>query len=269
MATYIVGDIQGCLSALRRLLEHIRFDPAKDKLLVAGDIVSRGEDSLGTLRFLYGMRHCVGGVLGNHDLHLLALAHGATALKPYEQDLAEILHAPDKDPLLHWVQQLPLAMYFPEQDTLLTHAGWPPLWSLTELLAYSAEVETQLRGSEASNFFTQMYGNEPNLWDDNITGMPRLRLITNYLTRMRFVDSAGALNLRLKCPPKEAPLPYVPWFKLPDHRRKNTRIVFGHWAALEGQSHTENVEAIDTGCVWGGGLTAYCLESQQRFHVPS
>lgn len=268
MATYIVGDIQGCLSALKRLLNQIQFDPAKDKLLVAGDIVHRGEDSLGTLRFLYAMRHCVEGVLGNHDLHLLALAHGAIELKPYEQDLADILQAPDKAQLLHWIQQFPLAMHFSEYNTLLTHAGWPPQWSLAELLSYSSEVETMLRSGNAKEFFLHMYGNEPSLWDDNLSGFPRLRLITNYLTRMRFIDNTGALHLRFKCSPKDAPSPYFPWFKQENHQRSTTRIVFGHWAALEGESHTQGVEALDTGCVWGGGLTAYCLETQQRFYLP-
>lgn len=267
MATYIVGDIQGCLGALKRLLHAIQFNPVEDKLLVAGDVVSRGEDSLGTLRFLYEMRHCVGGVLGNHDLHLLALAHGAAELKSHEQDLARILQAPDRTPLLQWLQRFSMALYFSEYDTVLTHAGWPPQWNLTELLQHSDELETVLHGPRAHEFFHHMYGNEPNQWHPELSGMPRLRLITNYLTRMRFVDAHGALNLRLKCPPKEAPAPYIPWFTFTPHQRGNTRIVFGHWAALEGQSHTPNVEAIDTGCVWGSALTAYCLESGERFSV--
>src|SRR5699024_3602609 len=266
MATYIIGDIQGCLSALKRLLIKIQFNPAEDTLLVAGDVVSRGEDSLGTLRFLYNMRHCVGGVLGNHDLHLLALASTGTLPKPHEQDLADILQAPDCEPLLGWLQRLSMALYFPEQDALLTHAGWPPQWHLAELLEYSGELEAVLHSSRADAFFKHMYGNEPKLWSEQLTGMPRLRLITNYLTRMRFVDTHGALNLKLKGKPQDAPAGYKPWFKAP-HQRGNTRVIFGHWAALEGKSQTEGVEAIDTGCVWGGELTAYCLESQERFSV--
>src|SRR5690625_808548 len=268
MATYIVGDIQGCLGALKRLLAKIHFNPVTDKLLVAGDVVSRGEDSLGTLRFLYQMRESVGGVLGNHDLHLLALASTGKTPQPHEQDLAEILDAPDSQQLLRWLQGLSMAIYFPEQEALLTHAGWPPQWRLTELLQYSSELEAVLRSSNADAFFEHMYGNEPELWNEQLTGMPRLRLITNYLTRMRFVDNKGALNLKLKGKPQDAPAGYKTWFKAP-HQRGKTRIIFGHWAALEGNSGTEGVEAIDTGCVWGGSLTAYCLESQKRYSVPA
>lgn len=267
MATYIVGDIQGCLSALKRLLAKVQFNPAADTLLVAGDVVSRGEDSLGTLRFLYGMRHCVDGVLGNHDLHLLALASTNATPKPHEWDLADILQAPDRQLLLEWLQSLSMALYFPEQNALLTHAGWPPQWRLAELLEYSGELESVLHSSRADAFFKHMYGNEPKQWSEQLTGMPRLRLITNYLTRMRFVDAHGALNLKLKCKPQEAPEGYQPWFQATPHHRGNTRIIFGHWAALEGKSQTKDVEAIDTGCVWGGELTAYCLESQERFSV--
>lgn len=268
MATYVVGDVQGCYSALQQLLTKLQFNPATDHLVLAGDLVNRGEDSLATLRLLYGMRSHVSGVLGNHDLHLLALAHGVREPQAHEQDLAAILTAPDSQALLGWLQGLPLAHYFAAHDTLLTHAGWPPQWSLTELLQYSAEVSAVLQSSQASLYFAHMYGNEPSGWHPQLVGPERWRVITNYLTRMRLLkQSDNSLNLTAKASPQEAPAGYLPWFKQLPHQRGNTRILFGHWAALQGQAHTANVEALDSGCVWGGCLTAYCLETQQRTQV--
>lgn len=268
MATYVVGDIQGCYSALQRLLTLVQFTPGEDHLVVAGDMVSRGEDSLATMRFLYSIKESVSGVLGNHDLHLLALAHQVRSPKPSESDLTAILDAPDSDQLLQWLQTLPLALYFAEHDTLLTHAGWPPQWSLKALLRYSAEIETVLQGEQAQLFFDHMYGNEPNCWHDHLNGPERWRVITNYLTRMRFLHASdNSLELKLKTKPNEAPSGYIPWFKQAQHKRGSTRVLFGHWAALEGKADVENVEALDSGCVWGGSLTAYCLETQKRYQM--
>lgn len=268
MATYVVGDIQGCYSALQRLLSKLQFNPGADHLVLAGDLVNRGEDSLATLRLLHGMREHVSGVLGNHDLHLLALAHGVREPQANEEDLAAILAAPDSTALLSWLQSFPLAHYFTVHDTLLTHAGWPPQWSLAELLQYSAEVGEVLQSSQAGLYFSHMYGNEPNSWSPQLEGPERWRVITNYLTRMRLLKQTdNSLNLTAKASPKDAPLGYLPWFQQRSHQRGNTRILFGHWAALKGQAHTPNVEALDSGCVWGGYLTAYCLETQQRTQV--
>lgn len=268
MATYVVGDVQGCYSALQRLLEHIHFIPGTDHLVLAGDLVNRGEDSLATLRFLYGMREHVSGVLGNHDLHLLALAHGAREPKASEQDLIAILTAPDANTLLNWLQQFPLALYFTAHDTLLTHAGWPPQWSLTDLLRYSEEVTQVLRSDQAPLYFANMYGNKPSTWHERLEGPERWRVITNYLTRMRLLgETDNRLNLTAKEGLAKTPSGYLPWFQQHPHLRGNTRILFGHWAALEGRSQTPNVEALDSGCVWGGCLTAYCLETQERHQI--
>ena len=264
MSTYAIGDIQGCLSAFEQLLADIRFDPAQDHLLLAGDLVSRGEDSLGTLRRIYALRDNITCVLGNHDLHLLALAAGAAPVRAKERDLGEILAAPDRDILLGWLRHQPLAVDLPAFGAILVHAGVPPLWSASETLARAAEVQAVISGDSASNFFHAMYGNTPAAWDDQLTGMPRLRVITNYLTRMRFVDETGALELSSKGEANEPPPGFMPWFQHPRRRATDIRILFGHWAALDGQVQGNNLEALDTGCVWGGSLTALRLEDNRR-----
>lgn len=265
MSTYAIGDIQGCLGAFNALLTDIAFDPAKDHLLLAGDLVSRGEDSLGTLRRIYALRDNVTCVLGNHDLHLLALAAGAAEVRPKERDLGEILAAEDRDTLLDWLRHQPLAVALPDFGALLVHAGVPPLWSASETLARAAEVAAVIAGDNANEFFHAMYGNTPAAWDDQLTGMPRLRVITNHLTRMRFVDEAGALELSTKGEADEPPPGFMPWFQHPRRKATDVRILFGHWAALAGQVQGANLEALDTGCVWGGSLTALRLEDNRRF----
>ncbi len=267
MATYVVGDLQGCFSALQQLLARIAFNPEQDTLIFAGDLVSRGEDSLSTLRLLHRLGSAVQAVLGNHDLHLLALAHGVAQPKAKEKDLEAILTAPDGPELLSWLQSFPLVKYLPHHNTVITHAGWHPFWSLKALLAHGEEVTQVLQGPKAGAFFHHMYGNEPAQWQPTLTGMARLRFITNAFTRMRFLTATGALNLTVKGPPHEAPEELIPWFKYPSHHRHHRRVLFGHWAALEGRTDVAQVEALDTGCVWGGCLTALCLETQQRFQV--
>ncbi|WP_111655786.1 symmetrical bis(5'-nucleosyl)-tetraphosphatase [Isoalcanivorax indicus] len=266
MSTYAIGDIQGCLGAFNSLLERIAFDPDRDRLLLAGDLVSRGEDSLGTLRRIYALRHAVTCVLGNHDLHLLALAAGAANVRPKERDLAEILAAPDRDLLLDWLRQQPLAVALPDFNALLVHAGVPPLWSAADTLARAAEVQAVLRSEQASDFFHAMYGNTPAAWSDDLNGMTRLRVITNYLTRMRFVAMDGAMDLSTKGEADTAPPGFMPWFQHPGRRATDVRILFGHWAALEGRVSESQLEALDTGCVWGGRLTALRLDDNHRFH---
>lgn len=266
MSTYVIGDIQGCLGAFQRLLAEIGFDPARDRLLLAGDLVSRGEDSLGTLRLVYRLRDSITAVLGNHDLHLLALAGGAVAPRAKERDLVEILEAPDRDTLLDWLRHQPLALHLPAHNSLLTHAGLPPGWSIAQTLARATEVEAVLQSDRRADYFNAMYGNAPAAWDDSLTGMTRLRVITNYLTRMRFVDADGALDLTTKGEADAPPAGFVPWFQHPARRDPSVRILFGHWAALEGRTPPQaNVEALDTGCVWGGRLTALRLEDGVRF----
>ena len=265
MSTYAIGDLQGCLDAFNQLLDIIGFQPGRDRLLLAGDLISRGPNSLGTLRRVYELREHLTCVLGNHDLHLLAIAHGAIDVRKKEQDLQEILDAPDCAQLLGWLQQRPLFHDEPHFDAVLVHAGIPPLWSIDQTRDRAREVEAVLRSEQASDYFNHMYGNEPARWNDALPIPMRWRVITNYLTRMRFVDQDGALELKTKGTADTPPPGCLPWFDHPQRREKTTRILFGHWAALEGAVEHENCEALDTGCVYGGALTAYRLEDGRRF----
>ncbi|GAA5525773.1 bis(5'-nucleosyl)-tetraphosphatase, symmetrical [Microbulbifer aestuariivivens] len=264
MATYAIGDIQGCYEPFMRLLDKVHFCPDRDKLWLAGDMVHRGPDSLSTLRFLYEHRAQVTAVLGNHDLHLLALAHGAKRLTDREHDLAKILRAKDADKLLSWLQGLPLVVH--KKDFTMVHAGIPPMWSVSKALELSREVHRALADDAmAKAFFYGMYGNEPHCWDDHLLGIERLRAITNYCTRMRFCKADGTLDLVTKRGPEAGHNGYKPWFSHPERKTRNNKIIFGHWAALEGRADTPNVYALDTGCVWGGYLTALRLGDEKFF----
>ena len=271
MATWAVGDIQGCLGALERLLERAGFDWRRDTLWSVGDIVNRGPDCLGTLRFLYAHREQVRMVLGNHDLHLLAVAAGVR--KPSRSDtLDEILAASDRDEMLAWLQHQPLLHQ--ERDVTLVHAGIPPQWTVSEAAERAREVEAVVRGPEARGFFTDMYGNRPDGWSPDLAGMERLRVITNYFTRMRYCDADGRLDLVSKGP-LEAPGgpaaddPAIDaWFRHPARRSRNDRIVFGHWASLQGRTNDDNAIGLDTGCVWGNAMTLYNIDSGERVTEP-
>lgn len=263
MTVWAIGDIQGCLASFERLLAKIRFDHTADRLWLVGDLVNRGPDSLGTLRRIHALRDRVHVVLGNHDLHLLAVAAGAQSCKK-KDTFGDILAAPDRDELLGWLQQQPLLHYDAQQDAVMTHAGIPPAWSLFDAQRLAREVEDVLRGPRAGEFFRAMYGNEPARWDESLAGTDRLRTITNYLTRMRFVDGEGTLDLLSKEGLDTAPPGFVPWFDAPGRRCTGTRIVFGHWAALQGRVDVPNVLALDTGCVWGYELTALNLVTGAR-----
>ena len=265
MSTYAIGDLQGCLGAFERLLALVQFDPRRDQLLLAGDLVARGPDSLGTLRRVHALRERVRCVLGNHDLHLLALAHGAAPVRNKDADLVAILNAPDRDELLHWLQQQPLLLELPEFGAVMAHAGIPPLWTLDQARSRAREVEAVLRGPQAVEFFRHMYGNEPTGFDDHLQGPTRWRVITNHFTRMRFVNAAGELELASKGDASAPPPGYLPWFDHPQRRLTDVRILFGHWAALAGDVAIDNIEALDSGCVWDGFLTALRLDDMQRF----
>ncbi len=264
MATYAVGDIQGCLKPLQALLIHIKFNPKLDTLWVAGDMVNRGPESLKTLRFLYHLRHSLKIVLGNHDLHLLAIAAGYRNPTPSDT-LNDILNSPDRDILLEWVRQQPLVHHDKKLGYTMVHAGIPPQWSIKKALRYSQEVETVLKSKKINAFLQSMYGNEPSQWNKHLKGMDRLRIITNYLTRMRFCTTTGKLELNTKAGLNSAPVGYLPWYAHTKRKTNNDKIIFGHWAALEGQADHDNVFAIDTGCVWGGKLTMMRLEDQKLF----
>ena len=263
MTTWAIGDLQGCLPAFEQLLKRIRFDATADTLWLVGDLVNRGPDSLGTLRRVYALRDRVRVVLGNHDLHLLAVASGAHPPRR-KDDFGAILAAPDREQLLGWLQQQPLLHYDAALDTVMTHAGIPPQWSLLDAQRLAREVEEALRGPQALAYFRDMYGNEPACWSESLSGSTRLRTITNYFTRMRFVDAGGALDLASKEGLDTAPPGFAPWFAAPHRRCDGVRIVFGHWAALQGRVDVPNVLALDTGCVWGGALTAVNLVSGTR-----
>lgn len=263
MAVYAIGDIQGCYDQLQALLEQIAFDPARDRLWFAGDLVNRGPRSLETLRLARSLNAIC--VLGNHDLHLLAAATVPRALKK-KDTLRQILDAPDAGPLLDWLRQRPLLHHDGELDYTLIHAGLPPQWDLASARARAAEVECVLRGDDRHEFFAHMYGNQPDRWSPSLSGMERLRFITNCFTRLRFCDSEGRLALEEKGAPGSQPAHLRPWFAWPQRRSRDARILFGHWSTL-GAYDGDGVHALDTGCLWGGKLTAARLDaaSPRRF----
>lgn len=271
MSIYAIGDIQGCYRPLRKLLNSVDFKPGRDELWCVGDLINRGPDSLDTLRFLSDINDSVTLVLGNHDLHFLAMYHGCTDTGG-RHTLDRLLAAPDCDALAEWLRFQPLVhdrvLEYPEgrQHYLMVHAGVPPGWSRQDTLARAAEVETALQGRNFRAYLLNMYGNKPDCWDDSLSGYERLRLITNYLTRMRFCTADGKLNLSNKAGLDTAPAGYHPWYEF-EQLTPETIILFGHWAALEGQTGRPGVYALDTGCVWGRELSMMRLEDHQLFSV--
>ena len=265
MSTYVVGDIQGCFEPFQHLLKQVRFNPDKDRLWSTGDLINRGPQNLETLRWFYTHRDNVTVVLGNHDLHLMAVSAGAR--KPSRSDnIHDIIEADDREPLLEWLRYRPLVHH--ENKVTLVHAGIPPMWHVEDALARASEVETVLQSENTMAFFRAMYGNEPSAWKDDLTGMTRLRVITNYFTRMRYCTSESELDLISKGPePVSDVLPgeeVAPWFRHSNRLTKDETILFGHWASLEGCSDDPNIIGLDTGCVWGRTLTFYELETGQR-----
>jgi len=265
MATYAIGDIQGCYDELRRLLDHIEFDPAVDKLWCVGDLVNRGPGSLAVLRWFKALGEQAVVVLGNHDLHLLALAAGNTRhAKQHTMD--DVLAAPDRDELLHWLRHRPLLHYSDHKRFAMVHAGLPPQWDLPQARACAAELEVELRGHGYRDFLHAMYGNEPDLWSADLRGVDRLRFITNCFTRLRYCTADGRLLLDENSLPGAQPEHALPWYKVPGRASRETRIVFGHWSTL-GYAAEHNVWALDTGCVWGGRLTAVGIRRKRPIKV--
>lgn len=264
MAVYVIGDVQGCMDDLWRLLERIRFEPMHDTLWFAGDLVNRGPDSLAVLRFVRDLGPSALTVLGNHDLHLLAVACGATTLRSGDT-LDDILAAPDRDELMHWLRRQPLLHHDAGRSITLVHAGVPPQWDIAKARACAAEVEAVLGGDEYVEFFNHMYGNEPDMWSDDLAGWDRLRFITNCLTRLRYCDVMGRLALKHKLGPGTHPDHVMPWFAVPGRRSGDARILFGHWSTL-GVGEHHNVIALDGGCVWGGQLVAVELADPLQWH---
>ncbi|MEC9405913.1 MAG: symmetrical bis(5'-nucleosyl)-tetraphosphatase [Pseudomonadota bacterium] len=267
MSHWIVGDLQGCYEDFMRLMEAIRFDPAEDRLWIAGDLVNRGPASLETLRAVYALRDRVDCVLGNHDLHLLAEAAGVAPKS--QPDLRPILDASDAHDWLAWLARRPLAIHLESFNTLIVHAGVHRDWTLDEVLHYSSMVETRLADHTRPAFLKSMYGNHPDQWSTQHHEADRLRLIVNCLTRMRFCRPDGSLDFAAKGHPTSEAAAALPWFALPDRRTRDTQIVFGHWSTLGTVQWPEhNVVGLDTGCVWGGSLTALRLEDGALVAVP-
>lgn len=267
MRRLAVGDIQGCLDPLLRVLEQARFDPACDELWSVGDLVNRGPRSLATLRWFRELGGNARIVLGNHDLHLLAVAEGIRPLKRGDT-LQQILDAPDASDLLEWLRRLPLVHHDRPTDTALVHAGLAPEWSAEEAKRLSDEVAAALQGPGYRDFLTHMYGDTPDRWDDELTGSARLRVITNYCTRMRYCRADGSLDLNEKGAPDAAPDELTPWFRMPRRVASNTTVVFGHWASLMGRVDNPRLVALDTGCVWGQQMTLVDLATRQRWSCP-
>ena len=264
MATYAIGDLQGCYKEFRQLLDLLGFDSATDKLWLVGDIVNRGPDSLILLRFIKTLGDAVVMVLGNHDLHLLMVAEGCVRLHRSDT-LQAILAAPDRDELLYWLRQQRLL--YVEGGYVMVHAGLLPAWSVAQAALLAQEVEAALRGNDFRKFFSHMYGNQPDHWDDSLAGYDRLRVVTNAMTRMRVCTPDGEMNFVYKGKIQDIPAGYLPWFETPDRASQEATVICGHWSALDLQVR-DNLIALDTGCLWGGSLTAMRLEDRKVFQVP-
>ncbi len=258
MPTYAIGDLQGCLPSLRELLEKLDFDAERDRLWLVGDLVSRGPESLETLRFVRDLGDRAVTVLGNHDLHLLAVHAGVRGTR--DKGLHAVMAARDRDELMNWLRTRPLLHHDPDLDTTLVHAGIYPAWTLGAALVHAGELHRTLAGEHWREFLEHMYGDQPDRWDDTLQGWDRLRFICNSFTRMRYVHPDGRLNLADKGAPGTQPADDRPWFEMSDRAMAGQRIVFGHWSTL-GLVQRDDLLALDTGCIWGGKLTAARLDA--------
>jgi bis(5'-nucleosyl)-tetraphosphatase (symmetrical) len=257
---YLIGDLQGCCDAFERLLAQIGFSPSRDSLTVLGDLVNRGPQSLPVLRRVRGLGNAADTLLGNHDLHLLAVAHGVRP-EHASDTLREVLDAPDRDAWLDWLRQRPLALK--REGWLCVHAGVSPAWDAAQTLALAGEVEAMLRGPDLAAFLPQMYGNRPARWSDTLRGPDRWRHVINVLTRIRFCHADGNLDLKTKEGAASATSGLLPWFDFPQRASAGTPIAFGHWSTL-GLVNRPDLLGIDTGCVWGGALTAVRVDGGRR-----
>jgi bis(5'-nucleosyl)-tetraphosphatase (symmetrical) len=255
MALYLIGDVQGCDSALGRLLEKLAFSPSRDTAYLLGDLVNRGPESDAVLRRLMGYGDSARCLLGNHDLSLLAVAHGSRA--PHGNDTMDtVLEAPDRDAMMEWLRNRKMAMQ--EHGVLMVHGGVLPQWDAAQVMALAGEVEAMLRGPELFDFLPQMYGNEPAQWSDSLRGAGRLRAVINALTRLRFCTREGVMHLKASGGLDQTPPGTFAWFDVPGRRTANDTIAFGHWSQL-GYLRRPDVISLDTGCVWGGCLSALRL----------
>ena len=262
MAIYVIGDVQGCFTALQQLVKDIGFDPNADTLWFTGDLVNHGPQSAAVIRFVRGLGERAISVLGNHDLHLLAVAAGKTRTKSHDT-IADVLQSQDRDELLGWLRRRPLLHHDADLSLILVHAGLLPQWDLDMSTALAHEVESVLRGPDSDEFFAHMYGSQPRAWCEDLTGWDRLRVIVNAFTRLRYCDRSGHMDLVSTGPPGSQPKHLVPWFQLPDRRTKATTIIFGHWSTL-GIWQKDGVIGLDTGCIWGGALTAVRVDNGRQ-----
>ncbi len=264
MSHYAIGDIQGCHAELCQLLELVGFSTRDDRLWLVGDLVNRGPASLAVLREVMALGNAAVTVLGNHDFHLLTVAAGHT--KPRRQDtIAPILDAPDRDELLHWLQRRPLVVA--DGEHLLVHAGLLPAWTPAQALALSGEVETMLASKHADRFLRELYGDEPHAWRDGLHGFDRLRVIVNACTRLRFCTADGKMDFKEKRGPRMAPSGFRPWFEHGHRATAGRTVVCGHWSTLE-LTLAPNLLMLDSGCLWGGPLTAVRLDDRRVYQVP-
>lgn len=266
MTTYAIGDLQGCFEPLQQLLRKIDFSPQRDRLLFAGDLVNRGPQSLEILRFIKSLGKSAVTVLGNHDLHLIAAVRTGH-FGPHDT-LGEIYRAADRDELIDWLIEQPLAYEDADSGVLMIHAGLPPQWDRQQTLALAQEVSATLTGSKSDKFLAQMYGNEPDIWDPQLRGVLRLRFIVNCLTRLRYCEADGRIRLKSSATPGTQSSGLIPWFEVPGRKTASDTIVFGHWSTL-GKVHwpQAQVYGLDTGCLWGGCLTALNLTTMQTINV--
>ena len=265
MATYAIGDVQGCFASLMALLEAIRFERRRDTLWFTGDLVNRGPDSLGVLRFVAALDERAVCVLGNHDLHLLAVAHGQRKLRP-KDTLRGILEAPDRDALLDWLRRRPLLHRDDDRDTSLIHAGLPPQWTLAEAQRHARALEAELQGPDFVAHLADITHKTCRRWLPSGPTQARRRYTAGCLTLLRYCRADGTLGLEHKGPPGTQPQPYLPWFAVPHRAHAGHELIFGHWASLGGYS-APGLHGLDTACVWGGRLTALCLETGRRTGV--
>ena len=260
MAIYAIGDVQGCFDELTALLAQIKFNGERDRLWFCGDLVNRGPKSLETLRFVKSLEDNAITVLGNHDLHLLAVAY-ITKKHGGKDTLASILQAPDAESLLSWLRHQHLAWYDEKLDISLLHAGTHPDWSISKTLSLANEVEQVLRSEQHIEFYKHMYGNKPANWDDSLSGWERYRFITNILTRLRYCDQRGKPDFSEKGPPGSQAKHLFPWYEIPSRKTRSNTVIFGHWSTLPSADNgINNCYPIDSGCVWGGRLTAMRID---------
>lgn len=264
MAVYAIGDVQGCYDPLQRLLEKLRFDPAQDQVWFTGDLINRGPHSLKVVHLVRSLEEGAVTVLGNHDLTLLAVAEGYVPLRR-KDTFHDLLQSPERDALLEWMRHQSLMHYDADLNFVMVHAGLAPVWDLSTAQALAAEVETVLQGTDYAIFLSQLYSDEPRRWQDDLTGVSRLRCIVNYFTRMRYCHRDGALDFTCKGPLGSQSGHLMPWFQVPGRRHDDVNIVFGHWAAL-GYYRDKGIYALDSGCSWGARLTAMRLDAPEEVY---